>query len=137
MHHTHYVMISRPAYRWTDSFLCTPEDTCESTILGQIAQRYPFLSEWGVFGTDWHYEVKEARKPTPQLPTLEGLKNKATINRVIDRCIRDKTWRSVCENECVGYLTWQTEKARKRDVLAVVKARYDAAGAGWNGRWQS
>ena len=67
---------------------------------------------------------------------LAGLKKADVIERVISRCLTDKTWRSECEKEACAYLDWKTEKARKADVIAEIKTRYDAAGAGWNGRWQ-
>lgn len=67
---------------------------------------------------------------------LTGLKKADVIERVIKRCLVDKTWRVECEKEACAYLDFKTEKARRLDVIAEIRARYDAAGAGWNGRWQ-
>ena len=56
--HTHSVRLSVPAMGWTDSFLCTPDDTSEASMLAEIGRRYPGMSQWGVLGTDWTYVVR-------------------------------------------------------------------------------
>ncbi len=54
------------------------------------------------------------------------------VKRIVERCIASKTWRSECEKECLGYAA----KTERKAVETYVRARYDAAGAGFNGRWQ-
>lgn len=59
-------------------------------------------------------------------------KNQAVIERIVERCIREKAWRSACQAECRGYAA----KGEHKAVDAFVKERFDAAGAGFSGRWQ-
>lgn len=56
-----------------------------------------------------------------------------TIDRVIARCIRDKYWLSSCQDELRSY----SDKSERRAVDAYAKQKFDAAGAGHAGRWQS
>jgi hypothetical protein len=56
--HSHSVVIAVPAIGWKDSFLCTPTDTSEASMLAEIGRRYPGMNRWGVLGTDWTYEVR-------------------------------------------------------------------------------
>lgn len=71
-----------------------------------------------------------------RMSKLDGLKKADVIRRVVARNIEAKTWRSVTEREAVAWLD-KSDMKRKDDVLAYVKAEYDAAGAGFSGRWQS
>jgi hypothetical protein len=56
-----------------------------------------------------------------------------TIKNVVAGCIARKEWRASAEAAALAY-------AKKGDNKAViksyVKAEYDAAGAGFSGRWQ-
>lgn len=63
---------------------------------------------------------------------LAGVKKAEVIERVVARCIKEKAWRSACEAEATGY----ANKAERKAVIAYVKEQYDAAGAGFSGRWQ-
>ena len=67
---------------------------------------------------------------------LHGLSKAEVIARVVANGIAAKAWRSSTESEALGYLA-KAEKARKADVVAFVGAEFDAAGAGFAGRWQS
>lgn len=66
---------------------------------------------------------------------LDGLVKRDAILRSIKSNIEGKAWRDTAEKEALAWLQ-KSEKNRKADVVAFVKAEYDAAGAGWNGRWQ-
>lgn len=63
---------------------------------------------------------------------LTGVTKADVIERVVARCIADKVWRSECETEVCGYAS----KAERPMVLTYVRSAYDAAGAGFRGRWQ-
>jgi hypothetical protein len=76
--------------------------------------------------------------------SLEGIDKALVIERVVERNIVDKAWRSECEKEAIGFLApankrvlgdvkrYQDQKAR---VLDYCKEKYAAAGANWQGRW--
>ena len=66
---------------------------------------------------------------------IDGLKKADVIKRIVTRSIESKAWRSQCETEALVYLE-KSEKARKADVIAFIREQYDAAGAGFSGRWQ-
>jgi hypothetical protein len=67
---------------------------------------------------------------------LSGLAKAEVIARIVANGIASKAWRSSTESEALGCLA-KAEKARKADVVAFVRAEFDAAGAGFAGRWQS
>ena len=71
------------------------------------------------------------------MSVLDGLAKAGVIARIVANGIASKTWRSSTETEALGCLAKNEKTARKGDVLAFVKAEYDAAGAGYSGRWQS
>lgn len=58
-----------------------------------------------------------------------------TVKRVVAGCISRKEWRSSAEQAAIAYLKKPT-KAERQAVIDYVRAEYDAAGAGHNGRWQ-
>lgn len=64
--------------------------------------------------------------------TLAGVTEADTIARIVLRCIIAKVWRSACETEAIAYAA----RAERKIVIAYVKEQYDAAGAGYSGRWQ-
>ncbi len=66
---------------------------------------------------------------------LEGLQNAEKIARVTAARIAAKQWRAETVKEVVYFLA-KSEKPRKADVEAFVRAEYDAAGAGASGRFQ-
>lgn len=66
---------------------------------------------------------------------LAGLKNKSTIEHLVVRAINAKQWREVTEKE-VYYELGKNERHRKADVIAFIREGYDAAGAGYSGRFQ-
>jgi hypothetical protein len=68
---------------------------------------------------------------------LDGLAKAKLIARIVANGIASKTWRSSTETEALGCLAANEKKIRKGDVLAFVRTEYDAAGAGYSGRWQS
>lgn len=68
---------------------------------------------------------------------LDGLAKAEVIARIVANGIASKTWRSSTEIEALGCLSKKEKTTRKGDVLAFVKTAYDAAGAGYSGRWQS
>lgn len=53
------------------------------------------------------------------------------VERIVARCIASKTWRAACEKEALAYASATEREA----VKAYVRAQYDAAGAGFSGRW--
>ncbi len=55
------------------------------------------------------------------------------IKRIVARSIASKAWRSSCVEEALGYAA----KTERKTVEQYVRAEYDAAGAGFSGRWQS
>ena len=57
-----------------------------------------------------------------------------TVQRVVAGCIERKEWRSSCEQAATGYAKDKREKQAIRDY---VRQQYDAAGAGFSGRWQA
>lgn len=63
---------------------------------------------------------------------LAGVLKAGVIERIVARCLAAKTWRSACESEAIAY----AGKAERKTVSAYVRSQYDAAGAGFNGRWQ-
>jgi hypothetical protein len=65
---------------------------------------------------------------------LKGLAKSDVIARIVANGKASKAWRSTVESEALAYLS-KTEKARKGDVVAFVKEEFDAAGAGFLGRW--
>ena len=67
---------------------------------------------------------------------LSGLAKAEVIARIVSNGIASKAWRSSTESQALGCLA-KAEKARKADVVAFVRAEFDAAGAGFAGRWQS
>jgi hypothetical protein len=69
------------------------------------------------------------------MSTIDNLKKADVIKRIVARSIDGKAWRSAAEQEAMAYLD-KSEKGRRSDVIAYVKAEYDKAGAGFNGRWQ-
>ena len=64
--------------------------------------------------------------------TIDNVKKADVIKRIVARCIASKAWRAQCETECFDYCA----KDERETVRAYVRAEYDAAGAGFNGRWQ-
>jgi hypothetical protein len=67
---------------------------------------------------------------------LAGITKAEVIARIVANGIASKTWRSSTETEALGCLAKNERTTRKGDVLAFVKTEYDAAGAGYSGRWQ-
>jgi hypothetical protein len=67
---------------------------------------------------------------------IDGLAKADVIRRVVARNVAAKAWRSSAESEALAYLG-KDERARKADVIAFVRSEFDAAGAGFSGRWQS
>ncbi len=66
---------------------------------------------------------------------LEGLQNAEKIARVTVARIAAKQWRAETVKEVVCFLA-KSERPRRADVEAFVRAEYDAAGAGAAGRFQ-
>jgi hypothetical protein len=56
-----------------------------------------------------------------------------TIKTVVAGCITRKEWRASAEAAALAYAKKGDNKAA---IKAYVKAEYDAAGAGFSGRWQ-
>lgn len=68
-------------------------------------------------------------------PKLAGLKNAAKIERVVAIRVAAKQWRAETEKE-MRFLLEKEERGRRGDVEAYVREVYDAAGAGYAGRFQ-
>ena len=66
------------------------------------------------------------------MATIDTVKKSDTVKRIVARCIAAKTWRSACETEALAY----AGKDERKTVTAYIRAEYDAAGAGFSGRWQ-
>ena len=64
--------------------------------------------------------------------TIDTVKKADVIKRIVARSIASKAWRSACAEECLGYAA----KPERKTVEQYVRAEYDAAGAGFSGRWQ-
>jgi hypothetical protein len=66
--------------------------------------------------------------------TIEGLSKETAIRNTVKAGIAAKAWRNTVESDACAWLT-KTEKTRKAEVLAFVRAEFDAAGCSVNGRW--
>lgn len=54
------------------------------------------------------------------------------VEQIVARCVASKTWRSECLRECLAFAS----KPERKVVEEYVRSQYDAAGAGFAGRWQ-
>lgn len=54
------------------------------------------------------------------------------VRAAVDRYISSRTWRDVCEQE----LRVNFPSVPRKILRDFVRAQYDAAGAGFSGRWQ-
>lgn len=68
---------------------------------------------------------------------LNGIGKAEVIERIVRDGIERKAWRDAVAKDCLRCLDKVERVVRKADVLAFVKAQFDAAGAGFSGRWQS
>ena len=66
------------------------------------------------------------------MATIDTVKKSDVIKRIVARCIAAQTWRSACETEALDYAA----KTERKTVTSYIRAEYDAAGAGFSGRWQ-
>jgi hypothetical protein len=96
---------------------------------------------YGGFGRGEHGDGDPFKRVTDQsLPVgeqttyyrLAVFEKQEVIDRIIARCIANKTWREECDLECRQYAA----KGERKAVALYVRERYDMAGAGFSGRWQ-
>lgn len=64
---------------------------------------------------------------------MPNFKRQEVIERIIGRCIATKVWRSECSIECMPYVA----DHERIDFKRYLAERYDSAGAGFSGRWQT
>lgn len=66
----------------------------------------------------------------------EKIKKQDVYERVLQRPIQNKAWRSAAEDAVKAYLA-KEDRSHWVEISAEIRRRYDEAGAGFSGRWQS
>lgn len=64
---------------------------------------------------------------------MSAFKKQEVIDRILNRCISERVWRSEAIKECLAL----AERSERRAVEEYVRARYERENAGYAGRWQS
>ena len=67
---------------------------------------------------------------------LTGLNKEQAIRTVVANGIASKSWRDATIQDALRFLVRDERIARRAAVTAWIRAQFEAAGAGFSGRWQ-